>query len=98
MEREPERAISAAWYGNKGKSQLVQIYLESYDRRGLLKDLTQIIDQENVNIRQVDTLSGDDDIARLNFTIEVTGVKSVVQAFGKTRAATWYYLGTSYRQ
>lgn len=72
--REPERAISAAWYGNKGRSQRVQIYLEAYDRRGLLKDLTQVIDQANVNIRQVETLSGDDDIARLNFTIEVTGL------------------------
>ena len=52
----------------------MQIYLEAYDRRGLLKDLTQVIDQANVNIRQVETLSGDDDIARLNFTIEVTGL------------------------
>ena len=83
VEREPERAISAAWYGNKGKSQLVQIYLESYDRRGLLKDLTQIIDQENVNIRQVDTLSGDDDIARLNFTIEVTGLSQLSKLLAK---------------
>jgi GTP pyrophosphokinase len=83
VEREPDRAISAAWYGNKGKSQLVQIYLESYDRRGLLKDLTQIIDQENVNIRQVDTLSGDDDIARLNFTIEVTGLSQLSKLLAK---------------
>ncbi|MGL5252351.1 MAG: RelA/SpoT family protein [Moraxella sp.] len=83
VQREPERAISAAWFGNKGKTQLVQIYLESYDRRGLLRDLTQIIDQENVNIRQVDTLSGDDDIARLNFTIEVTGLSQLSKLLAK---------------
>ena len=83
ISREPERAISAAWYGNKGKSQQVQIYLEAYDRRGLLRDLTQIIDQENVNIRRVDTLSGDDDIARMNFDIEVTGLSQLSKLLAK---------------
>lgn len=83
ISREPERAISAAWYGNKGKSQHVQIYLEAYDRRGLLRDLTQIIDQENVNIRRVDTLSGDDDIARMSFDIEVTGLSQLSKLLAK---------------
>ncbi|MFW2178480.1 MULTISPECIES: RelA/SpoT family protein [unclassified Moraxella] len=83
IEREPERAISAAWYGNKGKSQMVQIYMEAYDRRGLLRDLTQIIDQENVNIRQVETLSGADDIARLNFNVEVSGLTQLSKLLAK---------------
>ncbi|WP_319795816.1 RelA/SpoT family protein [Moraxella macacae] len=83
IQKEPERAISAVWYGNKGKSQLVQIYLEAYDRRGLLRDLTFIIDQENANIRRVDTLSDVDDIARLNFTIEVTGLGQLSKLLAK---------------
>lgn len=83
IDRDPERAISAAWYGNKGKSQLVEIYLEAYDRRGLLRDLTQIIDQENVNIRRVDTLSDSNDIARLNFNIEVTGLSQLSKLLAK---------------
>lgn len=83
ISRESERAISAAWYGNKGKSQQVQIYLEAYDRRGLLKDLTHIMDAENVNIRRVDTLSDVDDIARLNFSIEVTGLSQLSKLLAK---------------
>lgn len=83
LSREPDRAISAAWYGNKGKSQLVQIYLEAYDRRGLLKDLTHIMDSENVNIRRVDTLSDDNDIARLNFSVEVTGLSHLSKLLAK---------------
>lgn len=82
-QREPERAITAAWYGNQGKSQLVQIYLEAYDRRGLLKDLTHIMDQENVNIRRVDTLSDENDIARLNFSVEVTGLSQLSKLLAK---------------
>lgn len=83
IQREPERAISAAWYGNKGRSQQVQIYLEAYDRRGLLKDLTQIMDAENVNIRRVDTLSDENDIARMNFSIEVTGLSHLSKLLAK---------------
>ncbi|WP_394260882.1 RelA/SpoT family protein [Moraxella boevrei] len=83
IHKEPERAISAVWYGNKGKSQLVQIYLEAYDRRGLLRDLTYIMDQENANIRRVDTLSDVEDIARLNFSIEVTGLGQLSKLLAK---------------
>lgn len=83
IQKEPERAISAVWYGNKGKSQLVQIYLEAYDRRGLLRDLTRIMDQENANIRRVDTLSDVDDIARLNFSVEVTGLSQLSKLLAK---------------
>ncbi len=81
--REPERTISANWYAHKGKVQAVQIYLEAYDRRGLLRDLTQIIDQENINIRRVDTNSDDDGVARLNFYIEVSGLSQLSKLLAK---------------
>lgn len=63
VERDPERKIEAAWQVQTGRYQPVDIHVEAYDRRGLLRDLTQIIDKENVNIRQVQTLSNDDNIA-----------------------------------
>lgn len=83
VQKDADRAISAVWYGNKGKSQLVQIYIEAYDRRGLLRDLTLIIDQENANIRRVDTLSDIDDIARMNFSVEVTGLSQLSKLLAK---------------
>ena len=83
IERDPEREIKAAWKFKSGRYQPVDIHIEAYDRRGLLKDLTQIIDKENVNIRQVETLSNDDNIAFLKFHIEVSGLAHLSKLLAK---------------
>ncbi len=83
IERDPEREIKAAWKVKSGRYQPVDIHIEAYDRRGLLKDLTQIIDKENVNIRQVETLSNDDNIAFLKFHIEVSGLAHLSKLLAK---------------
>ena len=41
------------------------------------------MDQENANIRRVDTLSDVDDIARLNFSVEVTGLSQLSKLLAK---------------
>ena len=83
IERDPEREIEAAWRVQPGRYQPVDIHVEAYDRRGLLRDLTQIIDKENVNIRQVETLSNDDNIAFLKFHIEVSGLAHLSKLLAK---------------
>ena len=83
VERDPERQIEAAWQVQSGRYQPVDIHVEAYDRRGLLRDLTQIIDKENVNIRQVQTLSNDDNIAFLKFHIEVSGLAHLSKLLAK---------------
>ena len=83
IERDPEREIAAAWRVQTGRYQPVDIHIEAYDRRGLLRDLTQIIDKENVNIRQVETLSNDDNIAFLKFHIEVSGLAQLSKLLAK---------------
>lgn len=83
IEREPERKISATWHSKSGRHQPVNICLEAYDRRGLLRDLTQVMDNENVNIRQVETISTDDNIAYLKFHIEVGGLSHLSKLLAK---------------
>ncbi len=83
IERDPEREISAAWKSKSGRYQPVDIHVEAYDRRGLLRDLTQVIDKENVNIRQVQTSSTDDNIAFLKFHIEVSGLAHLSKLLAK---------------
>ena len=83
VERDPERKIDAAWKSKTGRYQPVDIHIEAYDRRGLLRDLTQVIDKENVNIRQVETLSTDDNIASLKFHIEVSGLAHLSKLLAK---------------
>ncbi|WP_201585950.1 RelA/SpoT family protein [Psychrobacter sp. HII-4] len=83
IERDPEREVEASWRVQPGRYQPVAIHIEAYDRRGLLRDLTQIIDKENVNIRQVETLSNDDNIAFLKFHIEVSGLAHLSKLLAK---------------
>lgn len=83
IERDPEREISAAWKSKSGRYQPVDIHIEAYDRRGLLRDLTQVIDKESVNIRKVETLSTDDNIASLKFHIEVAGLAHLSKLLAK---------------
>ncbi|GAB3047696.1 bifunctional (p)ppGpp synthetase/guanosine-3',5'-bis(diphosphate) 3'-pyrophosphohydrolase [Acinetobacter apis] len=72
--QEPERAVDADWELQPTRGQSVQIVVEAYDRRGLLKDLTQVIFSDHINIRQVNTISESDGIANMKLMIEVKGL------------------------
>lgn len=72
--QEPERAVEADWGMQPTRGQSVQIVVEAYDRRGLLKDLTQVIFSDQINIRQVNTISEADGIANMKLLIEVKGL------------------------
>jgi GTP pyrophosphokinase len=74
IKHEPERAIEADWEMQPTRGQSVQIVVEAYDRRGLLKDLTQVIFADQINIRQVNTISETDGIANMKLSIEVKGL------------------------
>ena len=71
---EPDRAVEADWEMQPTRGQSVQIVVEAYDRRGLLKDLTQVIFSDQINIRQVNTISETDGIANMKLLIEVKGL------------------------
>ncbi len=71
---EPDRAVEADWEMQPTRGQSVQIVVEAYDRRGLLKDLTQVIFSDQINIRQVNTISEADGIANMKLLIEVKGL------------------------
>lgn len=83
VQKEPERSISATWHTSTQVQQLVKIGIEAYDRRGLLKDLTQIIDRENVNIVQVHTMSKSDGCAYMTLDIEVAGLNQLSRLLAK---------------
>ncbi|MPW43428.1 bifunctional (p)ppGpp synthetase/guanosine-3',5'-bis(diphosphate) 3'-pyrophosphohydrolase [Acinetobacter guerrae] len=74
IKNEPERAVEADWEMQPTRGQSVQIVIDAYDRRGLLKDLTQVIFSDQINIRQVNTISEADGIANMKLLIEVKGL------------------------
>lgn len=80
MRRNPERVISAEWGGHAsdaaGDRALVypaDIFVDAVDRQGLLRDISEVLSREKINVTAVNTLSRAGH-ARMRFTVEVTGV------------------------
>lgn len=80
---EPDRAVEADWELLPTRGQQVRISIEAYDRRGLLKDLTQVIFADHINIRQVNTISESDGIAKMQLLIEVKGLAQLSKLLAK---------------
>ena len=68
------RAVEAGWEMQPSNGQIVQIIIEAYDRRGLLKDLTAVIFADHINIQQVNTITEANGIATMKLQIEVKGL------------------------
>jgi GTP pyrophosphokinase len=77
LDREPERCVEANWEMQATRGQSVQIVVEAYDRRGLLKDLTHVIFADQINIRQVNTITESNGIANMKLLIEVKGLSQL---------------------
>jgi GTP pyrophosphokinase len=74
----PERVISAEW-GNVTDTATheglysVDIALDAQDRQGLLRDISEVLSREKINVTAVKTLSRAGS-ARMSFTVEMNGV------------------------
>jgi len=81
----PERVIAADWGENAGAQQSgkaaypVDIVVECADRTGLLRDITEVLSRESINVTAVNTLSRQGS-AQLHFTLEVTGIPQLQRA------------------
>jgi GTP pyrophosphokinase len=81
----PERVIAAAWGEDAQTRQPgeaaypVDITVECEDRTALLRDISEVLSRESINVTAVNTLLRDG-TAHINFTIEVTGVAHLQRA------------------
>jgi GTP pyrophosphokinase len=80
----PERVIAANWGENtpaqeSGAVYSVDIVVECEDRTGLLRDITEILSRETINVTAVNTILRKGK-ASMNFTIEVGGVSKLQYA------------------
>jgi GTP pyrophosphokinase len=73
--RNPERVITVAWGGGAQQDLLyaVDIHVEAADRQGLLRDISEVLSREKVNVTAVKTQSKAG-VARMAFTVELGGV------------------------
>jgi GTP pyrophosphokinase len=72
-ENEPERIVTVDW-GEEGETTYpVDIYIEAYDRSGLLRDVMMVLANENMNILAANTLTDkNSNVARLSLTVEIS--------------------------
>lgn len=73
--RHPERLIEVAW-GKEQRTFPVRVLITALDRTGLLRDISDLLAKENVNIA---TLSVDrrQNLALLSLTLEVTDIRQL---------------------
>jgi guanosine-3',5'-bis(diphosphate) 3'-pyrophosphohydrolase len=83
--REPERLISVEW-GKAEDVYPVGIQISGWDRVGLLRDITNVIAEDRVNIIGVNTMERNDDTIVLNLVLEVKSMAQLTRLMSKTQA------------
>ena len=68
--RNPERVIEATWGGKLEKIYACDLHIEASDRQGLLRDISDVLSRERVNVTAVKTQSKAG-VARMAFTVEL---------------------------
>jgi len=72
---EPERIIEVSWGDSEQNTYPVEIAILAYDRQGLLRDITQLLASERVNVLAMNTLSDvANNTATMRCTVEITGL------------------------
>jgi GTP pyrophosphokinase len=75
---DPERMVTAEWGGAKGATFPVEIEVEAVDRTGLLRDISEVLSRERINVTATKTASRDLS-ARMRFTLEVADLDRLKQ-------------------
>jgi GTP pyrophosphokinase len=72
--RNPERRIDATWGDARAEGVFaVDLRVEASDRQGLLRDISEVLSREKVNVTAVKTLSKQGG-ANMSFTVELPGL------------------------
>jgi GTP pyrophosphokinase len=82
--REPERLIEADWGAAREQLFPVDIVVEASDRQGLLRDISELLSREKINVTAVNTQTRQHQ-ARMAFTLEVESVGQLKRALQLAR-------------
>lgn len=82
--RSPERVIEAGWGELSDTRYPVDIVVEAHDRQGLLRDISEVLTREKINVSAADTRSRAG-LARMNFTVEIDNVPRLKKVFDLIR-------------
>jgi GTP pyrophosphokinase len=71
---EPERLLPISWSSNADETFVAPVQIQAFDRVGLLRDITTLLADEDINILSMQTLTHDDRSVNLLITMEVKDV------------------------
>ena len=82
--RSPERLIDVGW-GTIGSSEVpVDIEVQAFDRRGLVRDVSAVLADEKIGIRGMTTETDKrDNVARMQIGIEITGLPQLSKVLSR---------------
>ena len=70
---DPERMVTAEWGEAEGATFPIDIEVEAVDRTGLLRDISEVLSRERINVTATNTASRDLS-ARMRFTLEIANL------------------------
>jgi GTP pyrophosphokinase len=79
--KNPERVIDAQWGGQQDALYAAELLVEANDRQGLLRDISDVLSKEKINVTAVKTRSKGG-VARMAFTIELPGLAMLQRVRG----------------
>jgi GTP pyrophosphokinase len=76
---DPERRVTAEWGEARGATFPIDISVEAVDRTGLLRDISEVLSRERINVIATSTATVDH-VARMRFTVEVVDLPQLQRA------------------
>jgi len=81
---QPERLITADWGAPRDEVFAVDVIIEAMDRQGLLRDISEVLSREKINVTAANTLTRNLH-TRMAFTIEVRSLEALKRALALVR-------------
>jgi GTP pyrophosphokinase len=82
--KESERLIDVEWSEGTNQTYPVDIHVKAFDRQGLLRDITEILSNDKLNVMAVNTMSDrKTHIANMTLTIEVFDAEQLSRALAR---------------
>jgi GTP pyrophosphokinase len=80
----PERMIEAGWGQQKEGVFSVDIVVQAHDRQGLLRDISEVLSREKINVTGVNTQSKQH-MAYMSFTVEISDLEQLQRTLEQIR-------------
>ena len=87
LKSEPERVIDVEWNAGDARAgaSIATLQVEALDRNGLLAEMTRVLSEQKLPILALSSQAGDDRIATIRVTIEVSDIKQLGSTMNQLR-------------